>query len=442
MPLSPPLCLLSCALLALSAATAVAQELPSGRYRTPRAGEGFETDLFGSPVIVPRRDRRRTLALTLGAAYFDPVLGDINATPLFNLYWLRFWRDRRIYGLFSAAFNRVEFAEQFAPLGHTRREGLLEAIAIAENYTIPTPLVEATEDGREAHGSEVWWGRISLDGGLGLRRPIAPFAVDNDLRLQALAHAEWDYFHVVDSGDDKNQTTPGAIIPPDTLIYGGRFVFRFDAIERNLLELPHNGVAAGVALDALRRDKWVEAGLRGPTGARTAPARDTRDIIRLTGYLYVAFGSPMLTDKHRFVAQAHAGWAPPGSVDRFSAFRLGAGPLQSEANDLARASYPGANFDQLTADRYFIGSFTYRYEVLFFLFVHARVVAAWGRVGEWDPAAWRQRFEKRSGLAYCGGVTTGFAFKSQILFEYSYDDGFARDGRDGHGFLFMWSKSF
>lgn len=391
---------------------------------------------------MPRRDRRSTRALTLGGAFFSSPLADNNATPLFNLYWLRYWRDRRIYGLFSGAFNRVELAEHVAPLGRARRDGLLEAIAIGENFTIPTPLVEATEAGREAHGSEVWWGRVSLDAGLGLRRPIRPYATDNDLRVQLLARAEWDYFAEDDAGDD--QTTPGAIIPHDTLIYGGRLVLRFDALERNLLELPHLGVAAGAAADLLRREGWREAGLRGPDGARTAPPEDTRDIIRLTSYLYVAFGAPpgLLSEKHRIVAQVHAGWSPPGSVDRFSAFRLGTGPLQSEHNDLARASYPGANFEQLTAERYVIGSLTYRYEVLFFLFVHARVVAAWARVGEWDAAAWRQEFESRSGLAYCAGVTSGFAFKSQLFLEYSYDDGFARDGRDGHGFLLMWSKSF
>jgi hypothetical protein len=425
--------LLSFALLALSATTAAAQQTP---YRTPRAGEGFETELLGRPVLVPRRDRRSTRALTLGAAYFDPALGDANVTPLFNLYWLRYWRDRRIYGLFSGVYNRIEFAEHLAPLGRFRRDGILEAIVIEENYTIPTPLVEATDVGRNAPGSEVWWGRISLEGGLGLRKTIAPRAVDNDMRAQLLAHAEWDYYESVDSGDD--QTVPGAIIPHDGLIYGGRFVLRFDGIERNLLELPHKGVAAGAAVDLLRRDRWREAGLLGAT----ATPRDTRDIIRLTSYLYAAFGAPGFSERHRFVAQVHAGWSPPGSVDRFSAFRLGTGPLQSEANDLVRASYPGASFDQLTADRYAIASLTYRYEVLFFLFLHARVVGAWGRVGEWDPTAWRQRFVKRSGLAYCAGVTSGFAFKSQLSFEYSYDTGFARDGRDGHGFLLMWSKSF
>lgn len=435
-----PRLLVVVALLALSAGAAAAQDGSAGPYRTPRAGEGFETELFGSSVVVPRRDRRSTRALTLGAAYFDPPLVDNNATPLFNLYWLRYWRSRRIYGLFSGAFNRVELAEHLAPLGRTRRDGLLEAIVIGENFTIPTPLVEATTDGRDAHGSEVWWGRVSLEGGLGLRRPIAPYAVGNDVRLQVLAHAEWDYFAEDDAGDD--QTMPGAIIPHDTLIYGGRFVFRFDGIERNLLELPHQGMAAGAAVDLLRRDGWREAGLRAPGGGYTAPPRDTRDIVRLTSYAYVAFGAPRLSERHRFVAQVHVGWAPPGSVDRFSAFRLGTGPLQSEANDLPRASYPGANFEQLTADRYVIGSLTYRYEVLFFLFLHARVVAAWARVGEWDPATWRQRFEKRSGVAYCAGLTSGFAFKSQLSFEYAFDDGFARDRRDGHAFLLLWSKSF
>lgn len=413
-------------------AAASAQDAP---YRTPRAGEGFETDLFGERVTVPRRDRRSTLALTLGGASFDPPVAGTGATPLFNVYWRRYWDDRRVFGLFSGFYDFVEFGEHLASTDRRPRT-LLEAVARFENFTIPVPWTELSPSGREAEESEVWWGKIALDVGPGLRHGLTPFEVDNAIRLQLLAHFQWDYF------DDAEETAPNAIVPMDTYTYGGRLVLRFDALQRNLLELPHLGLAAGVVADAFRRADWRPTGLRGPNGERLGPRPDTRDVLRVAGYGYAAFGVPFLSERHRLVAQVHGGWAPSGTLDRFSAFRFGAGPYQSEANDLERVAYNGVAFQAITADRYVVGGLTYRYEVLFFLYLHARVLAAWGRFGEWDAPRWDVRFERRSGLIYTAGLTSGFAFKSQLLFEYSYETGLGRDGRDGHAVLLMWSKAF
>lgn len=423
---------IACLAWAATLAAASAQDAP---YRTPRAGEGFETDLFGKRVTVPRRDRRSTRALTLGAAFFDPPVGGTGGTPLFNVYWRRYWDDRRIFGLFSGFFNFVEYGEHLATT-EGRPRAVLEAVGRFENFTIPVPLTEVSPTGREAEGSDVWWGRIALDLGLGLRRGITPFEVDNSLRVQLLASVRWDYF------DDHEDTAPGAIVPLDTYSYGGRLIVRFDALERNLLELPHRGVAAGGAVDLYRRADWRPTGLRGPDGQRTGPRPDTNDVLRLSAYGYAAFGVPFLSERHRLVAQVQGGWSPPGTVDRFSAFRFGAGPYQSEANDLNRVAYNGVGFESITAERYVIGGLTYRYEVLFFLYAHARVLAAWGRFGEWDAARWDLEFERRSAMIYAAGLTSGFAFKSQIMVEYVYETGLARDGRDGHTVLVMWSKAF
>lgn len=430
LPLAGALCV---AALGLLGAPARAQEPPP--YRTPRAGEGFETDLFGKKISVPQRDRRSTRALTLGGALFEPPLAGTGGSPLFNLYWRRYWDDWRVYGVFSGFYNFVEVGEHLATT-EGRPRTIFEGVGNFENLTLPQPLSEVSASGREAEGSEVWWGRITLRAGPGLRRDLPPFGVDNSLRVQLLAQVEWDYF------DDHEDTAPGALLPPDTLLYGARLAVRFDALERNLLELPHVGLAAGGNLDVLRRDPWRPAGRRGPDGARVGERPDTRDVLRLSAYGFAAFGAPFLSERHRFVAQVHAGWAPPGTLDRFSAFRYGAGPYQSEANDLGRVSYSAAMFEQLTAERYVVGGLTYRFEVLFFLYAHVRVLAAWGHFGEWDDPTWRLRFEERSALAYTAGLTSGFAFKSQLLVEYTYDTGLARHGREGHSVLIMWSKSF
>lgn len=414
-----------------SASAASAQE----PYRTPRAGEGFETDLFGKKVSVPRRDRRSTRALTLGGMYFEPPVDGSSGTPLFNLYWRRYWDERRVFGLFSGFFDFVEFAEHIYT-SEGRPRALLEAVTLFENYTIPTPLTEINAKGRKAEGSEVWWGRISTDLGLGGRRGITPFEVDNSVRLQLFAHIQWDYF------DDAKQTPDDAIVPHDTWTLGGRLALRFDAMQRNLLELPHLGVAAGVASDLLRRVDWRPPGLKGPDGERIGPVPDTATVIRLAGYAYAAFGVPFLSEKHRVVAQVHGGWAPPGTIDRFSAFRFGAGPYQSEANDLGRVAFNRVTFQALTAQDYVIGGLTYRYEVLFFLYAHVRVQYAWGHFGEWDPAIWDLRFRDRSAWLFSAGITSGFAFKSQVILEYTFGTGLTRNGRDGSALLLMWSKSF
>lgn len=428
---APVACLAFVACAAL--ARAGAQDAP---YRTPRAGEGFETDLFGKRISVPQRDRRSTRALTLGGAYFDPPVAGSSGSPLFNVYWRRYWDDRRIFGLFSGFYNHVEYGEHLAATEGRRARTYLEAVGIFENFTIPTPLTEVSPSGREADGSEVWWGRISLDLGPGVRTGLPPFGVDNSLQVAVLAHIQWDYF----AEDDR--TAPGAIVPRDTYTYGGRLVLRLDALERNLLELPHRGLAGGVTVDLLRRGDWRPTGLRGPDGARLGPRPDTRDILRVAGYGFAAFGVPFLSERHRLVAQVHGGWAPPGTLDRFSAFRFGAGPYQSEAYDLSRVAFSLVAFEALTAERYLIAGVTYRFEALFFLYPHARVQWAWGRFGEWDDARWDLRFEERSAWLYSVGVTTGFAFKSQIMVEYTYGTGLFRDGRDGHAVLLMWSKSF
>ena len=51
-------------------------------YRTPLAGERYETELFGERVVVERRDRSNTTALTLGGGAFAPSVGGTTSVPI------------------------------------------------------------------------------------------------------------------------------------------------------------------------------------------------------------------------------------------------------------------------------------------------------------------------------------------------------------------------
>src|SRR4029450_11975758 len=78
-----------------------------------------------------------------------------------------------------------------------------------------------------------------LGAGVGARIPIAPGHQDN--HLEAALSYEAGYLSFDRGGD----ADPGLIVPRDT--YEGRvhLRLRYDALERNFIELPHEGVAMG-----------------------------------------------------------------------------------------------------------------------------------------------------------------------------------------------------
>jgi hypothetical protein len=52
-----------------------ALDTPTDTYRTPRAGEALELEIFGRHVSVPERDRSHINAVNLGSVIVTPNIG-------------------------------------------------------------------------------------------------------------------------------------------------------------------------------------------------------------------------------------------------------------------------------------------------------------------------------------------------------------------------------
>jgi len=273
-------------------------------------------------------------------------------------------------------------------------------------------------------------GTVSGRLGVGLRVPVAPFQADNDLRAQLFYQGTYLYSKKV------SDTGLTVALPPDTLVHGPLLRVRYDGLRRNLLELPHSGVAAGVDVEFMRRDKWSDANYGGATYSED----QTRDYVKLYGYLSTASGIPGLSEKNRLLLSFYGGFAPYGTLDRFSAYRIGGGPFPSETDDLYRQVYPGAMFNQFPASDYLIGSVEYRRELLFFLYLHLRGTYAWVKRDIFTTT--RLRFLENRGEAISAAVTSGFLWESEISMEYSYDTSILRNGASGSTITVLWSKGF
>jgi len=424
----------------LAAATTAAQEVPpakepaaaaedpategEGEYRTPLAGSRLEARVFGREVVVEERDRSVTTAVNLGGAFFAPSVGGATGVPIFALYSRGYLDGGRRYRLVASVLvNTFDFAQDL---------GGPEILLRLENNTVPfarTVLV----DGEDPDAGKREWGRASAWLGLGYRWPVSPGNVDNHLRLGLYYHGGYAYH---DRGDD---TPDSSVIAKDTYVHGLRFQGRVDMIQRNLLELPHRGVAGGFDLELTRRDHWDDF---GEPGLVVFDEDDTRDYLKLEAYLVAAGGLPGLSERHRWMVQVHAGWAPTGTLDRHSAFQLLGGPIPSEASDLARPPFPGATFDDFPLGDYLVATAEYRLELLFFLYLHLR--GSWGlaRRPTFDGGG-RIRFRRAQDYAVHAAITSGFPFESQLYLEVGYNfTGKLRAGQEGTSFLLMWSKSF
>jgi hypothetical protein len=388
---------------------------------TPLAGRRLETEVLGREVVVEERDRTNTLAINLGGAFFAPSVGGTTGTPIAAFYAKGHFRER-YYRLVASGFvNYFDFAEDF--------DGPVTLFHFA-NVTIPVAS-EMLAEGRRLEPTRERWGSVEGLLGFGYRWSVPPYEVDNQALVGLYYHAGYEYH------DGTTKTPDDAVIPPDTYVHGVRLRGRWDGLLRNLMELPHEGFAAGVDLEYLRRDRWDD---HGDPALRVYRRGKTRDFVRLSGYIVLADRVPFLNGRHRYVIQGHGGVDPDDNLDRYSAFRLGGGPVPSETDDLARRSFPGASFDEYPLTSYLTGVLEYRYEIAFFIYLHLRVAAGLGAAPVIEDG--RLRYQRREDWSGSAGLTTGFLFESQLYFETSYDvTGHLRAGRSGTSFLLMWSMS-
>ena len=403
-------------------AEASGQESPAkeGEYHTPLAGEPFKTEAFGQTILIQGRNRDNAAALVLGATFFTPQLAEQVLLPIGAVFLKHRWDDTRFRGVFSIFVNEADASRTFGDwqlLGHL------------DNNTIPFPAAEIA-GGQEVKRTSIISGTVNGRLGLGWRQPVAPFQADNDLRVQLFYQAGYLYSkRVADTGRT-------VVLPPDTMVHGPLVRVRYDGLRRNLMELPHQGVAAGIDLEYMQRNTWSDANY----GGALFRADETRDYLKLSGYLTAASGIPGLSEKDRALFSLYGGFAPSGVLDRFSSFRIGGGPFPSETDDLYRQVYPGAMFNQFPATEYMIGSAEYRRELLFFLYLHLRGTYAWVKRDIFTTSRLRSLVNR--GEAFSGAITSGFLWDSELSVEYSYDTSVLRNGSEGSTITVLWCKGF
>lgn len=387
--------------------------------QTPLAGEAYKGELFGEPFELAPRDRAHVFALLAGAGLHSPRIAAHRTDPFLAFYTRHLWDTSFLRASLSGFQNDVEFAQ--------RLDGF-ELVARANTYTPAGPKTEAIDD-EEAKLDRVEFGRVLGEVGFGYRKKTGP-AVDNEVRADVFYEAAWVYVR------RSRDTASFVQLPPDTLEHGLHLRIRFDGLERNLLELPHSGVSAGADLELLRRDRWDD------TVFTTFAYRekDSRDFLRAQAYVVAATGLPFLSERHRFVLSLHGGYSPPKDLDRFSVFRLGSGPVASESYDLARRPIPGLLFDQVRARDYLVSCIEYRFEALFFLFLHVRYTTAFANhlSAREDGST---RFVRQAGHSIATAVSSGFFLQSSLYLEYAFSTAQLR-GRDGHSVLFVVAKAF
>lgn len=390
----------------------------------PLAGEEYHTVLFGQKVDIPARRRENVRSVSLGANFYTPDLGGDVGLPIAALYLKHQdekWWYRSTIGLFVNELDVARNFGQFQLLGHF------------DNNTVPFADTEI-KDGREVKTSSVLWGTIHGWLGGGVRIPVAPFQCDNDLRVQLYYHA--GYFYDMRTSD----TGPFVRLPPNTFTQGIRLRARFDSFRRNIMELPHEGWAAGADMDMTWRSTWSDSTF----GDHLYLRGETKDYLKLSGYIIGVTGIPWLSQKHRFVGYLHGGVSTVGKLDRFSAFRLGGGPFPNESDDLYRAPYPGALFNNFPVSDYVVTTLEYRYEILFSTYLHLRGTFAWGanRPDYSSSDGFQLKLSSTTGEAFSIGLTTGFLFDSMLYLEGSYDTRLLRNGKSGGSMMALWSKEF
>jgi len=388
-------------------------------YHTPLAGEPFHFEFMGRSIDIPAQDRSNWSSLELGGAVYIPDIGNTTVVPTFALYMRRTWERARLRIVASGIKNEVDGAKSF---------GSFDLVGRFENYTNPFS-EKGLFHNEEIDPSAVKWGTLSSFLGAGLRYPVSPYQVDNDLRLQLFGRVGYLYSR------ETNDTGQNVKLPPDTVLYGMKLRGRYDGIRRNLMELPHTGMAAGFDVDFVHRKNWADYGNPFVTFKKD----DSQNYFALSGYALGAFGIPGLSEKNRVLASVHGGWIDRKSADRYNAFRLEGGPFADEADDIPRPNYPGALDPWAIVSKYLLINLEYRRELLPFLYLELRGSFIWG---DRSTIIGRNQigFKSDNGQTAVIALTSGFFWKSVLYIEYAWDTGFLRNGKPGSSVNLLWSK--
>ena len=409
----------------------IATNICADEYRTPRAGEEFHTQLFGEPVSVPGRDRRSVTAVSFGALWTPYGTSGYEFIPVGSFYVWRNLEDgrKRFRGEITGVYNDIRF--NLAPEGWNGVEGVFTF----NNFIIPFDRTESVEGMRQSALDLRWyWFRAGI--GLGYRTAISPGNQDNAFEFSLTYEPGFLWF------DRARHTSPNFILPQDTYEGQVHIRTRADGLERNLLELPHQGYATGFDLIYGHRANWET--WSDPVFGQFQ-GKDYSDWFAASGHLVVAGGLPFVdSERHRLIGSFYGGFG--SRLDRFSAFRLPGRPTGWEQDVIAKPVLPGANFLEFFPRSYAVFDMVYRYEALFFAYPYLR--GTWAFI---DRPRFRangtagNRMDALSSLG--GGFVSGAPWNSQVEFEYTYSFGILRDkggrpGYGGHGLFVLWSKEF
>jgi hypothetical protein len=389
-------------------------DLSAPNYRTPLAGEGFRTVVFGREITVEPQDRRSVAAWDVGLQASVPEPGNSGFLPFGSLYFWVHPDDRSLLRAEVVGVYDDIFFSRASP-----ESAPLEGVLTFSNFTVPVAQTELV-DGESQNKEELLWGYVRPGFGFGLRRQVAPGNQENMFAFDLTAEPGFLYF------DGGSKTAADFVVPRDTFEIRGHLQMRWDALERNLLELPHRGLAAGCDVVYGHRANWGDWGTNGENSAG-----EGRNYLSFTGYLLAAGGVPLVnSDRHRLLGSLHGGIGH--HLDRFSAPRVGGGPapMGEEYGSTWRPVLPGAVIQEFLPDHYALAVGEYRWEPIFFTYLSLRASLAWLD---------RQRLESGGGtyreenlLESVGArVTTGFFYETRLQMDYNYNFAVIRDGSYG-----------
>jgi hypothetical protein len=385
---------------------------------TPLAGEAWSGTVFGHPVHVAARDRRHVTYATAELLWVPNGPDDHRWNPYAELF---VWRNRdeereRLRAEIAVLVNGIRYNRAFS------KKGGWEGVATFDSVTLPFATSEVIAGERIAAG-ELKSNYVRGGLGAGYHVSIAPGHQDN--AFEAALTYEPGYLFFGRGGD----TAESFVLPSDTYEGRAHLRLRADAFERNLLEQPHRGWAAG--LDAIlgRRATWEDWGFDVFGAQRGADAQQWSSI---SGYAVAAGGVPFVPgERHRFVLSAYGGVGD--DVDRFSAFRLGGFSNSGDWEMLSRPVLPGAALDEFYTSRYAIANVEYRYQAVFFLYLGLRGTFAWLNQPRRSDGGVVFRMEPMQ--AVTATLTSGLLWGASIEIDYSYNSSILRrvDGSTSKG---------
>jgi hypothetical protein len=398
----------------------------SPAYRTPRAGEGFRTELFGREIKVQPDNGRSVNAFDIGAQINIPGADNRAVIPFGAIYLWRHPDDKSLFRAdIAGVYNDIFWS------GSSRAMGPFEWVLTFNNYTLPMSQYELV-DGKAIKDQRLIWGYVRPGFGFGYRQKVSPGHQDNMLAVDLTVEPGFLIF-----GKD-SKAAPNFLVPNSTFELREHLQVRLDALERNLLSLPHTGIAAGADVIHADRTNWKPWGLNGSeTGGR--------DYLSARAYILGASAVPGITsDRHRLLGSVHAGTG--SKLDRFSATRIGGGVLTmgEEYGSTWRPVLPGSIIQEYFPKHYAIAVGEYRWEALFFTYLSFNASVGYlDRLRLIGPNL-SDTTTKNDFFSSLGGrVTTGFFFNSRIQLSYNYNFSEIRNGRHGgHEALVHLSHSF